>query len=76
MIAMIQLNVVVLHHPYAAEQCKPRTRKMPTLRGLLLLIAVEGPSERCGAYATDKPKRTVGCGGWDHSFVLDAWAAL
>src|SRR5205807_7625587 len=38
---------------------KPRTRKMPTLRGLLLLLAVEGRSKRCGAYATAKPKRKV-----------------
>ena len=38
---------------------KRRTRKMPTRRGLLLLLAVEGRSERCGAYATAKPKRTV-----------------
>ena len=35
---------------------KPRTRKMPTLRGLLLLLAVEDRSERCGAHATAKPK--------------------
>jgi hypothetical protein len=36
-----------------------RTRKMPTLRGLLLLLAVEDRSERCGANATAKPKRQV-----------------
>jgi len=56
--AMIQLNVVALICTRRSNG-KPRTRKMPTLRGLLLLLAIEGRSERCGASATAKLKRTV-----------------
>jgi hypothetical protein len=53
---MIQLNVVALICTRRSNG-KPRARKMQTLRGLLLLLAVEGRSERCGASATAKPKK-------------------
>jgi hypothetical protein len=53
--AMIQLNVVALICTRRSNG-KPRTRKMPTLHGLLLLLAVEGRSERRGASATANQK--------------------